>query len=321
MKLITLAAGMLLLVFTLAPVRAVSEIAVAMHYLQAGGVSHSQLYLYREDGTLLRQLTKEKLGQVKSPVFAPDGKTIVFNVQKGKETEYWSVEPKGGNLRKLGAAPVWFAESKGAPCFVYPASDEELDGMLKTPLRFVTPDGTQELVLVHNTEDEQKQSDYDQWQYGKHFQVCDLKTGKMTEAGGMAGFFGLYGVLHLGDEPKAVFLIEPPMRVAFFFMHLDSTEGDTVLALDLDHLCFTCLSPNWATPFPLPGEAGFLTLTENRYVSIPHSEKTANSSYVEHWDSNFKKVRYGSDAAAVCYGASMYRPGGKPSVVTIPDPE
>jgi hypothetical protein len=133
----------------------------------------------------------------------------------------------------------------------------------------------------------------------------------------MPGFFGLYGVLHLGGNPQAVFLVEPPLRVAFFFMHLNSTDGDTVLALDLDHLYFTCLSPNWATPYPLPGEAGFLTLTLNRYVSIPKSGKTANCSYVERWDSSFKKVRYGSDAAAICYGASMYRPALKPAVVTI----
>lgn len=52
------------------------------------------------------------------------------------------------------------------------------------------------------------------------------------------------------------------------------------------------LSPNWAAPIPLPGESGFLTLTEGRYVDNPHSSKTANSPYIEHWDANFHKVRY-----------------------------
>src|SRR5207249_12288276 len=44
-----------------------------------------------------------------------------------------------------------------------------------------------------------------------------------------------------------------------------------------------------ATPIPLPGEAAFLTLTENRYVGIPGSTKTANCSYVERWAANLKE--------------------------------
>jgi hypothetical protein len=40
-----------------------SEIVIAIRYLQAEGTSHSHLYLYREDGKLLRQLTKDNSGQ------------------------------------------------------------------------------------------------------------------------------------------------------------------------------------------------------------------------------------------------------------------
>ena len=120
MRFIALAAGATLLAFTGWRAQAASEIAVAIRYLQAKGESHSQLYLFREDGTLLRQLTHLKSAQVYSPVFSPDGKTIVFKVVtevpesayafsdtypvifklvKGKGVEYWSVEPRGGNLR------------------------------------------------------------------------------------------------------------------------------------------------------------------------------------------------------------------------------
>jgi hypothetical protein len=95
-------------------------------------------------------------------------------------------------------------------------------------------------------------------------------------------------------------------------------------------------APNWATPIPLPGEPAFLTLTENRYVEIPGSSKTANCSYMERWSHNLHEqcdngdgkresicdgqpdVRYArKGSAAICYGASMYRPGKNPAVIII----
>lgn len=55
-----------------------TEVVVAIRYFQQTGTSHAHLYLYRGDGRLLRQLTKDDGGQDRAPVFAPDGATIVF---------------------------------------------------------------------------------------------------------------------------------------------------------------------------------------------------------------------------------------------------
>ncbi len=44
-----------------APAGTSSEIVIAIRYLQAEGTSHPHLYLYREDGKLLRQLTTPTL--------------------------------------------------------------------------------------------------------------------------------------------------------------------------------------------------------------------------------------------------------------------
>jgi hypothetical protein len=108
------------------------------------------------------------------------------------------------------------------------------------------------------------------------------------------------------------------LRVAFFGLHLNSTDGDTCSALDLNGPRLVRLSPNWAAPIPLPGESAFLTITENRYVRIRSTTKTANCSYIEHWDAQLQKIRYArTNAPAVCYGASMYRPDKTPSVITI----
>ena len=62
--------------------KAASEIVIAMRYLQAEGTSHYHLYLYREDGKLLRQLTNDNSGQDSGPIFSSDGETIVFRREK-----------------------------------------------------------------------------------------------------------------------------------------------------------------------------------------------------------------------------------------------
>jgi hypothetical protein len=108
------------------------------------------------------------------------------------------------------------------------------------------------------------------------------------------------------------------LRVAFFGLHLNSTDGDTCFALDLNGPRFVRLSPNWAAPVPLPGQSAFLTLTENRYLPLPGTTKTANCSYIERWDAELAKIRYARPKSpAICYGASIYRSDHKPPVVTI----
>src|SRR5215469_13386418 len=98
--------------------RAASEIVIAIRYLQAQGTSHSHLYLYREDGKLLPQVTKDDSGQDSAPIFSADGETIVFTREKPNNVrEFWSVAPRGADLKKLDAAPDWYAETKSSPYF------------------------------------------------------------------------------------------------------------------------------------------------------------------------------------------------------------
>src|SRR5947199_3137984 len=92
-----------------------SELVIAIRYLQTEGTSHSHLYLYREDGKLLRQLTNDNSGQDSGPIFSPDGETIVFTREKPNNVrEFWSVKPRGTDLKKLDAAPDWYAQAKSS---------------------------------------------------------------------------------------------------------------------------------------------------------------------------------------------------------------
>jgi Tol biopolymer transport system component len=98
--------------------RGASEIVIAIRYLQTQGTSHSHLYLYREDGKLLRQLTSDNSGQDAGPIFAPDGASIVFTREKpGNVREFWSIDPRGTGLKKLEAVPDWYVQTKSSPYF------------------------------------------------------------------------------------------------------------------------------------------------------------------------------------------------------------
>jgi hypothetical protein len=324
---ILIVAGVFLLI---APTsRGAPEIVIAIRYLQAQGTSHSHLYLYREDGKLLRQLTSDNSGQDSGPIFARDGATIVFTREKpGNVREFWSIDPRGAGLKKLEAAPDWYIQAKSSPYFtnVEPeesaspsptASSEESASPAETPPpTYKAPDSSVELVLREDPNDEDDQINAPS--HGKDYLLRDLKTGSETEFVKIPDFDGAVEILHERQNPEVHFLFSGSLRLAFFEVHLDSSAGDTVQALDLTGPRFVRLSPNWAAPIPLPGESAFLTFTENRYVPIPGSKKTANCSYMERWDEKLNKIRYAREkSAALCYGASMYRPGLRPSTITL----
>jgi len=306
-----------------------SEIVIAVRYLQAEGISYSHLYLYREDGKLLRQLTNDNSGQDSAPIFAPDGMTIVFTREKPNGTrEFWSVDPLGKTLKKLDAPADWYAGAKSSPYFTNIDPDESASPSSTVPPEesaspsstpaptYKSPDGSVELILREDPKDEDDQINGPG--HGKHYVLRDLKSGTETEFDKIPGFYGAFEILHDSQDRNRHFLFEGPLRLAFFGLHLNSTDGDTVFALDLSGPRFVRLSPNWATPIPLPGEAAFLTFTENRYVPIPSTTKTANCSYVERWDDKLNHIRYAREkSAALCYGASMYRPDKDPHVVTL----
>jgi hypothetical protein len=345
---------------------AVSEIVIAIRYLQAAGVSHSHLYLYREDGKLLRQLTDENTGQDVDPIFSPDGETIVFTREKADDQhEFWSIEPHGTNLKRLDNAPDWYRSTKNSPFFTN--ADEEESGAPsptpsteESPSASASPESQQTqhpsgtaLDAVKQTEDQPPEkieapdgSGEIFWRKGKDktdpldwiMWFHESQSGSNTEISRLPGFPS-FDPLELPSGKDRQFLFEGPLRLIFFSSHLNSTDGDTILAFDFNKRKLVKLSPNWATPIPLPGETSFLTVTENRYVPIPDSSKTANCSYVERWSANFHEkcyhdtgeeesicdgqpeVRYArKGSAAICYGASMYRPGRDPAIITIRKP-
>ncbi len=291
-----------------------SEIVVAIRYLQPTGTSHAHLYLYREDGTLLRQLTKDDGGQDRNPVFAPDGETIVFTRElPDASKQWWSIEPRGGNLKPLPAAPDWYQQTKDSARFVYPpetASNEPTPPPGK--VRPVFPvDDTSEVVLTPTPAADKDNPD--EWSAS----LRERQTGKETPLGKISGWMPKPLLDQKGGAAKTS-LQEGAWRVAFIATSLGSTDGTTVYAAGPGKPGLVRLARNWATPFRLPGEAAFLTFAEERYVPFGDGSHTANCSYVDRWDAALQRVRYArKDAAAICHGASVYRPGRSPAVVTM----
>src|SRR5437899_4118750 len=139
------------------PARGAPEIVIAIRYLQAEGTSHSHLYLFHEDGKLLRQLTNDNSGQDSSPIFAPDGSMIVFTCETPNQMhEFWSIDPRGINLKKFAAAPDWYTPTKSSPYFTNiepeelaspsPAASPEESVPSTTPVEssYKSPDGSVE---------------------------------------------------------------------------------------------------------------------------------------------------------------------------------
>src|SRR5438045_1337190 len=148
---VLIAAGCLLFAINL---RAASEIVIAIRYLQVEGTSHSHLYLYRDDGKFLRQLTSDNSGQDVDPSFAPEGDTIAFTREKeGSPLEFWSVPPLGGVPTKLDSAPQWYEQAKTSSYFTNretttaaespsPPTSPGATGMMGERKSYKAPDGS-----------------------------------------------------------------------------------------------------------------------------------------------------------------------------------
>ena len=307
-----------------APQQTSAEVVVAIRYLQPKGVSHAHLYLYADSGKLLRQLTKDNSGQDFDPLFAPDGTSIVFSRElSGDVVQTWSIKRDGSGLKRLDRSPEWYTTTKSSPYFTNfePKADEAAAAEASPPEEenpprtFRAPDDSVEVVVRRLANDEDDSTNGEGT--GKHFLLRDLEAGSEVEMGTLPGFLGLWDVLNLSGT-ETTYLFEGELRTIFFGLHLNSTDGDTVFALDLARSRLVRLSLNWAAPIPLPGEPAFLTLTYNRYVPIPGSRMTANSTYLERWDAALNKIRYAREGtAALCYGASVFRPGRTPATINI----
>ncbi len=173
-----------------------------------------------------------------------------------------------------------------------------------------------ELILREDPSDPDDQVNGEK--HGKHYVIRYLKTGIQADFGTLPGFYGVYEILHGRRNPDRHFLLDGLLRVAFFGLHLNSTDGDTSFALDLNGPRFVRLVAKLGGADPAARRRSIPDPDGKPLHFHSGTEKTANCSYIERWDAQFQKVRYARpNAAAICYGATMYRQERTPAVIAI----
>jgi hypothetical protein len=287
--------------------------------MQDEGVSHSHVYLYHKGGKLIRQLTRDDSGQDSNPFFSPDGNTIIFTRTSELRVETWSIGPKGDHLVKLSEPPDWYSRATAVGRFADPDSLDQPD--LESDA-FTGKDGLPHFRLPDDSGDLVVQDSTDLQHPGSKYFFDDAKMGARLPLGELSGAAFVRAVDAAGCRH---FIVERKLRLAFISLHLDSTDGNETYALNFDTRSLTELSPSEGdeqspgnvSPIPLPGESAFLSVTGVRYVPFGIKKKTANSSFLECWDASLNAIRYARPGASLCYGASIYRPGAKPSAIWI----
>jgi len=315
---------------TAAVSRGDSEIVIAIRYLQPKGTSHSHLYLYREDGKLLRQLTNDNSGQDVDPIFAPDGETIVLTREKPNDTrEFWSIDPRGTKLKKLDAAPDWYSAAKSSPYFTRGGEEEApsssptppqeefaspgaasestqqgqhqnataldavADAKDRPPETIKAPDAAGE-IFWRKGEDKEDPLDWVMW-------FRDSKSGHETQIGKLPGFPSF--------EPLEIRGNKDGQR---------SRRGPS----DVDGQRESVGEGERANQFLFEGYLRFHGVSSDEVV-----EGFTRDQYEEQLRENKEKGHgcYGEpqarcahkNSAAIRYGVSMYRPGKTPAVITF----
>jgi len=59
-----------------------AEVAISIRYFKDAGTSHYHLFLYSDNGQLIRQLTASDDAQDTAPMFSSDGQKIYFTRQQ-----------------------------------------------------------------------------------------------------------------------------------------------------------------------------------------------------------------------------------------------
>lgn len=274
----------------------------------------------RGDGSVVRQLTNVDKGDDHDPALSPTSDQIVFQRKIGKAEEFWSINLNGKHLRRLREAPAWYAASDtdlsyfdvrtAAPGPYNPTAYDPISGGPNGPLKYTSPNRLLELLLIHSD----KETDEEWENRGRTFVVRDFERGDEYQLGSLSGFEGLWDAMHLRTRKQsndnAPFFLCPPLRVVFFWSHLNSTDGDTVFAVDLVKRRIVRLSPNWATPIPIPEHAGFLTITEERYLPLGDG-RMVNCNYLDYWNAELERTRFGRNVPARFYGAAIARSDGE----------
>lgn len=126
-----------------------ADLVVSLRYFKTEGTSHFHLYLYKDDGKIVRQLTSPADAHDTEPIFSENGSEIVFTRESKGDKKIMSIRPDGSALRTLSQAPAWYAPAGKLEAYGS-ADGEELVPLWKTRAdeqAVTVPGGKTEVVL------------------------------------------------------------------------------------------------------------------------------------------------------------------------------
>lgn len=285
--------------------------ARAMH---PKGASHYQLYLYDQEGKLIRKLTSPEDAHDTDPMFSPDGDEIGFERHRGKTVEYYTIKPNGKQLRKIASRPDWHRKYATIPRFdfdsTYVYQTGDADDVLKNS-NYLSPDGKMELSLMFKRPGA-VDAYWGNTENPRSFWLLDKQSGKEENLDTFSGFESLQNFLLLNKSP---FSYDPPLRVAFFSCHAGSTFGESFWVLDINKKKFTLISRSYSDVYPVSGEHGFITVSEERYQPLGDG-RSVNCEFLYWWNSKLEKTLLSPPLSR--FGGASLQFEETDQVVTIP---
>lgn len=284
-----------------------AEVAIAIRYFKLKGTSHFHLFLYSDDGKVIRELTAPEDAQDTSPMFSVDGNLIYFTREQHGKKQIFSIQPNGDHLQAVDNAPAGYPPQ--ATDGVY--SDEKEPEMITRgdDLFLKTPDEKQEVVLKSADNFKRQDPSFEANGFGA-LSIRDTASGQETRVPTTGE--ETQNFCYFVSREKSPFLAVPGLRVAFYLQWQGSTDGPRLGALDLLNNRAVFLSRNPATPFAHGTRAGFFSVCEDRYQPLGETGHTVNCLYLDWWDANLQRTRFAR--AISIFGGASVRVKGQPQL-------
>lgn len=301
----------LMVLFLCVTLQAHADLVVSLRYFMTEDTSHHHLYLYRDDGKVVRQLTSPEDAHDTSPIFSTDGSTIVFTREAKGGSKIMSIQPDGGTLRTLSQAPAWYVPSGKIDAY-----GSAQDGKLVSPWKVraneqaVTVPGGKIEVALRN---EDRFKDPDSGVTTNAFKALTIRNTADKDETRVPTLTDTEGnFCYLVFYKNSPFLLRDGLRVLLYEHHLNSTDGDELGALDLDRKKAVSLSANPAIAIPHGTRSGFFCVSQDRYQPLPGTTKSVNCIYLDWWDAELKRTRFAK--AASLFGGASVRVKGQPQL-------
>jgi hypothetical protein len=176
-------------------------------------------------------------------------------------------------------------------------------------VRYTSPDGTYHLRYEYITESSERHYWLSSGEGNSKSAEPPLDIAKLPDYEIAAKAASQYDerLLCSNDSP---FLLGKGFAALVISQHRGSSDGYSLMALDLINRKWTALSQNGGYVYHKTSDPGLFAVTEERYQPLAEgsekSEHTVNCSYLDWYGTDWKRVRFSPPLSAL-YSATIWR--------------